>query len=658
MGTLATSAVLLALGSHAAFADQVTNTIDSTPDTALEIRNVVAGTSSSVGFQILEGQTGGVTDPTGDRQGCNAAGNAPVTVNLSVPSGVMAGTTTLSFTDCGVVQNVNFAIPTSTIPGDYNVSVASVSGGKANSLFNSAPASFTLRVGAPAPTDTTPPSITPTVIGTAGANGWYTSDVTVSWLVVDNESAITSSSGCDAVTISTETTGQTLTCAATSAGGTTSKSVTIKLDKTGPSAALAVTAGDAGENGWYTSDVTVSTSGTDSISGPVTCTPDQTQTSETTGQEFNGSCTNDAGLTTNAAPLTVKLDKTGPSAALAVTAGDAGENGWYTSDVTVSTSGSDTISGPVTCTSDQTQTTETAGQVFNGSCTNDAGLTTNAAPLTVKLDKTGPSAALAVTAGDAGENGWYTSDVTVSTSGSDTISGPVTCTSDQTQTTETAGQVFNGSCTNDAGLSTNAASLTVKLDKTLPGVLWTGGPAAGGTYYFGFVPSPPTCSATDGLSGPADCAVSGYSAAVGGHTMTATAHDNAGNTGTDTRNYTVSAWTLKGFYQPVDMNGALNMVKAGSTVPLKFEVFAGSTELTDTAVVDTFKWGEVPCTDFSGAVQDDIEQYTSGQTVLRYDTTGGQFIQNWQTPKKAGSCYKVVMKTDDGSSISANFKLK
>ncbi|WP_344251849.1 PxKF domain-containing protein [Humibacillus xanthopallidus] len=580
LGTLATSAVLLALGSHAAFADQVTNTIDSTPDTALEIRNVVAGTSSSVGFQILEGQTGGVTDPTGDRQGCNAAGNAPVTVNLSVPSGVMAGTTTLSFTDCGVVQNVNFAIPTSTIPGDYNVSVASVSGGKANSLFNSAPASFTLRVGAPAPTDTTPPSITPTVIGTAGANGWYTSDVTVSWLVVDNESAITSSSGCDAVTISTETTGQTLTCAATSAGGTTSKSVTIKLDKTGPSAALAVTAGDAGENGWYTSDVTVSTSGTDSISGPVTCTPDQTQTSETTGQEFNGSCTNDAGLTTNAAPLTVKLDKTGPSAALAVTAGDAGENGWYTSDVTVSTSGSDTISGPVTCTSDQTQTTETAGQVFNGSCTNDAGL------------------------------------------------------------------------------STNAASLTVKLDKTLPGVLWTGGPAAGGTYYFGFVPSPPTCSATDGLSGPADCAVSGYSAAVGGHTMTATAHDNAGNTGTDTRNYTVSAWTLKGFYQPVDMNGALNMVKAGSTVPLKFEVFAGSTELTDTAVVDTFKWGEVPCTDFSGAVQDDIEQYTSGQTVLRYDTTGGQFIQNWQTPKKAGSCYKVVMKTDDGSSISANFKLK
>ena len=38
--------------------------------------------------------------------------------------------------------------------------------------------------------------------------------------------------------------------------------------------------------------------------------------------------------------------------------------------------------------------------------------------------------------------------------------------------------------------------------------------------------------------------------------------------------------------------------------------------------------------------------------------TGGQFIQNWATPKKPGSCYTVKMKTDDGSSISAGFILK
>ena len=74
---------------------------------------------------------------------------------------------------------------------------------------------------------------------------------------------------------------------------------------------------------------------------------------------------------TDAAPLTVKLDKSGPSALLAVTDGTAGANGWYTSNVTVDTSGSDTISGPVTCTPNQSQTSETSGHVFNGSCTNN-----------------------------------------------------------------------------------------------------------------------------------------------------------------------------------------------------------------------------------------------------------------------------------------------
>ncbi len=79
----------MALGAQAAFADQVTNTIDATPDTDFEIKDVVAGGSTSIGFQILEAQTsGGVTDPATDRQGCNAAGSAAVIVNFSVPSGL------------------------------------------------------------------------------------------------------------------------------------------------------------------------------------------------------------------------------------------------------------------------------------------------------------------------------------------------------------------------------------------------------------------------------------------------------------------------------------------------------------------------------------------------------------------------------------------
>jgi hypothetical protein len=316
---------------------------------------------------------------------------------------------------------------------------------------------------------------------------------------------VTSTTGCDPTTLTAEATGTLLTCSATSAGGTASQSVTIKIDKTGPSANLAVTAGTAGANGWYTSDVTVSTTGSDSISGPVTCTANQFQTTETAGTAFNGSCTNDAGLTRNAAPLTVKLDKTGPSANLAVTAGTAGSNGWYTSDVTVSTTGSDSISGSVTCSADQFQTVETAGTAFNGSCTNGAGLTTNATELAVKLDKTAPTGvASAVIAGTAGTNGWYTSDVTVQTTGADALSG-VTCSANVIVNVETMGQVVNGSCTNGAGLTANAAPLTVKLDKTGPSA--TLAATAGTPGLNGWYTSDVTVSTagSDSISSPVTC---------------------------------------------------------------------------------------------------------------------------------------------------------
>src|SRR5204863_319568 len=100
-----------------------------------------------------------------------------------------------------------------------------------------------------------------------------------------------------------------------------------------------------------------------------------------------------------------KLDKSAPSANLSA-AGTSGSNGWYTSNVTVSTTGADDISGPTICTSDQFQTAETTGVTFNGACTNNAGLTAYASPVSVKLDKTGPTAALSVTAGTPGANDW------------------------------------------------------------------------------------------------------------------------------------------------------------------------------------------------------------------------------------------------------------
>jgi HSP20 family molecular chaperone IbpA len=116
---------------------------------------------------------------------------------------------------------------------------------------------------------------------------------------------------------------------------------------------------------------------------------------------------------------------------------------------------------------------------------------------------------------------------------------------------------------------------------------------------------------------------------------------------------TIKAWTTKGFYPPVDMGGVVNTVKGGSTVPLKFELFSGATELTDTSAIKSLTATKSTCA--PGAAEDAIEVTATGGTSLRYDSTGGQFIYNWKTPTGAG-CYTVTMTANDGSKITAYFK--
>ena len=107
----------------------------------------------------------------------------------------------------------------------------------------------------------------------------------------------------------------------------------------------------------------------------------------------------------------------------------------------------------------------------------------------------------------------------------------------------------------------------------------------------------------------------------------------------NTASFTIVALTLRGFYQPVDMGTSTtlvyNTVKNGSTVPLKFELFAGSTELTDVADIKSLTYAQTSCS--ATAITDDIETLATGGTVLRYDSSGGQFIYNWKTPATAGA---------------------
>ena len=93
--------------------------------------------------------------------------------------------------------------------------------------------------------DATPPVITPTIGGTLGNNGWYTSNVTVSWSVTDPLAPVISQSGCGTTVISSDTAGQTLTCSATGQGGTATQSVTIARDATPPTVSITTPANGA-----------------------------------------------------------------------------------------------------------------------------------------------------------------------------------------------------------------------------------------------------------------------------------------------------------------------------------------------------------------------------------------------------------------------------
>lgn len=202
-------------------------------------------------------------------------------------------------------------------------------------------------------------------------------------------------------------------------------------------------------------------------------------------------------------------------------------------------------------------------------------------------------------------------------------------------------------------------------------ITWSGSITAGASYTFGQVPQAPTCSVESFPE--ATCVVSGYDTAVGTHTLTATAV-STDMVFVDTISYTVTAWTLKGFYRPVKMGeGVWNTVKAGSTVPLKFKIYQGDSKLKTAAAVTGFTLQSLDCS--TGAALADATVLNS---KLKYRS--GLYRLNWKTPKSkkssssqlaaaskakkspskstAKACYLVTMTSADGSTLAANFRLR
>ena len=240
------------------------------------------------------------------------------------------------------------------------------------------------------PGDPTPPVVTPQIFGTLGANGWYTTNVTINWSIVDPESVILSTSGCNAITLTAETLGTKLTCSATSDGGDSTVSKTIKLDKTAPTVAAApARVPDA--NGWYNHALSVSFSGSDPKSGLASCVAAKTYAGPDTGSaSVGGTCSDNAG-NVGAATLGLKYDATAPQVTGSSAGRAADSNGWYNHAVAVSFAGSDAMSGVDTCTQATYAGPDTATASVAGSCLDKAGNVGGSSTFVLKYDATGPS---------------------------------------------------------------------------------------------------------------------------------------------------------------------------------------------------------------------------------------------------------------------------
>ncbi|MFL5807226.1 MAG: PxKF domain-containing protein, partial [Roseiflexaceae bacterium] len=248
----------------------------------------------------------------------------------------------------------------------------------------------------PAAPDTTAPIITPNVAGTLGSNGWYTSDVTVSWSVVDAESTISSQTGCDTTTVTSDTNGVTFTCTATSAGGTNSQPVTIKRDATAPTIAFASRT-PANSNSWNNSAVSVIWTCSDAMSGANAANVSQTLTSEGANQSATGTCMDLAGNSASDTQSGINIDTTAPSGVSGTPTTSPNATGWYNAPVTVMFSGTDTTSGIAGCTSASYTGPDSSSASLSGSCTDQAGNTSaTVASSSFKYDATAPTLAPSV----------------------------------------------------------------------------------------------------------------------------------------------------------------------------------------------------------------------------------------------------------------------
>jgi hypothetical protein len=170
-----------------------------------------------------------------------------------------------------------------------------------------------------------PPTISYTIDGISGTNGWYRgsshgSNVILHWSV----SLDATDTDClPAITVPGPTTGTTRTCWAENGDGrTTAVTKTIKIDADPPTGVAANPGRGPDFNGWYNHPVGITWGGSDATSGIAGCSAVTYGGPDGAGAAVGGGCTDKAGNSAGAG-FTLNYDATPPGLSkVSVTSGD------------------------------------------------------------------------------------------------------------------------------------------------------------------------------------------------------------------------------------------------------------------------------------------------------------------------------------------------
>jgi hypothetical protein len=267
----------------------------------------------------------------------------------------------------------------------------------------------------------------------------------------------------------------------------------LNIDKTNPTISYSVSPA-ANSNGWNKNDVTVTFTCSDTLSGIQTCPPPVTVSTNGNNQSVTGTAVDKAG-NSSSTTAHINLDKTAPTITASVSAA-ANPLGWNNGAVTITFTCSDALSTIDTCTSPVAVTNEGLGQVVTGTAVDKAGNVTTTT-VTVNIDKTKPTIVATQTPAP-NANGWNNTNVTVSYTCSDALSGISSCSSPTTLSTESNNLSATGTAADKAG-NTNSVTLSgIKIDKTAPTA--TGGTISGSLVIHWGNPTI-SANASDALSG-------------------------------------------------------------------------------------------------------------------------------------------------------------